>query len=370
MSEQSFENIRKDNDTLLYADRGAIARGERLDALISFSKAYLGLFARIEDCDDPVLRVHMLANDELARSILEGMVRALPTLDIPSVHDIGKRVFEEEPYVIGYVVLAGVDRLSRVDPLQLFELPENVLQAAIAFQYANPCEHAHTWSENLYLQQPALSSQALKEFWLGVIEHGTDYLPGFNQVYGREDMRDIVKGTVLHLLEHWHNCRDRSLRELLQLALRFADRQDLCRLANDKLQQEDEMGVNRRVYWRSTAFMLEPDRHDLALQDYVDRSKERALRLLDFTFNVMQEGEGQAVSLSPMAQAKLLRVIAPKFTPREDAYGTLDEIERKVVWLFRNFEHSEGTDTDEAMQWLQAVRVMRGTLRYFNALPA
>jgi len=243
------------------------------------------------------------------------------------------------------------------------------LHAAIAFQYANPCAYEHNWSEELYLHQPTTSAHALREFWLGVIEHGTDYLPGYNQVYGRKDMREIVRETVLPLLANWQNCRDRSLRELLQMALRFADREALRKLAHEKLQAEAGMGVNRRVYWRSTAFMLEPDRHDSALLDYVDRSKERALRLLDFTFNAMQEGEGCAVSLSPMAQAKLLRMIAPKFTPREDAHGTLDEIERKVVWMFRKLEKNSSAGAGEALHWLQGVRVMRGTLRYFNALP-
>lgn len=369
MSDQSFEEIRVENDQLLLNDLKAIASGERLDALISFSKAYLGMFARIEDCDDPELRVHMLANDVLARAILDGMTAALTKNDLPSVQQIGKRVFDEEPYSIGYVVLAGMDRLSRITPNKIPELPDVCIHAAIAFQYANPCSHEHKWSEALYLQQEAMAATALKGFWLGVIEHGTDYLPGYNQVYSHKGMRAIVTNTVLSLLQHWHNCRDRSLRELLQMALRFADKDALRILAEEKLQDEANMSVNRRVYWRSTAFMLEPEKHSTALSEYVERSKERALRLLDFTFNAMQEGEGAVIELTPMAHAQLLRMIAPKFTPREDAHGTLDEIERKVVWMYRQLETDDRPGCVEAKAWLQGVRVMRGTLRYFDALP-
>jgi hypothetical protein len=311
----------------------------------------------------------MLANEKLAHALLDGMTAVLEKPDLPTARQIGKRINAEEHYVVGYVVLAGMDRLARIAPHKIPGLPEDSRQAAIAFQYAIPCEHEHLWSEPLCLQQPQMAASALNNFWIGVAENGTDYMPGYNQVYSHKGMRPVVSHTVLSLLQHWDNCRDRSLRELLQMALRFADRGQLLELAEEKLQGEAYMGVNKRVYWRSTALMLDPERHRAELAEYVERSKERALRLLDFTFNAMQPGEGNDVELSPMAHAQLIRMIAPKFTPREDDHGTLDEIERKVVWMFGKLHDKDCSDCAEAISWLQGVRVMRGTLRYFDALP-
>jgi hypothetical protein len=369
MSEPDFEKIRTENDTKMLADLPAIRRGERLDALISFAKAYLGMFAITDDCHDPASRVHMLANDELARAVLEGIAAALHA-DYPSPEQIGESIMKEQPYASGYVVLAGLEQLVKRDPQAFTDIPDRLLKAGLCFHYANPCAQPPRWLNQLLDERIDLVSEALLEMWLGMINLGTDYLPGYNQLYVDKAYRPLVAVTVLPLLQAWQDCRDKTMRELLHLALRFADRRQLLDLAEQQLQAEESMSVKRRVYWRATAFMLANDRHAQELSDYVGRSKERALRLLDFVYAAMQPGEGAQVELEPMALARLIRMIAPKFTPRQDAHGTLDEIERKVVWLFNTFEKQQGRATQDAMHWLQGVRVMRGTLRYFNALPA
>jgi hypothetical protein len=368
MSEPDFEKIRTENDTKLLAELPAIRSGERLDALISFAKAYLGMFAITDDCDDPTSRVHMLANDELARAVLEGMVAALQE-DYPSPAQIGESIIKEQPYASGYVVLAGLEQLATRDPRAFTDIPDRLLKAGLCFHYANPCAQPPRWLNHLLAERIDLVGEALLEMWQGMIQLGTDYLPGYNQLYVEKAYRPLVAVTVLPLLQAWQGCRDKTMRELLQLALRFADRQQLLVLTEQQLQAEEVMSVNRRVYWRATAFMLANERHAHLLSDYVGRSKERALRLLDFVYSAMQPGEGAHVELEPMALARVIRMVAPKFTPRQDAHGTLDEIERKVVWLFNTFEKQQGSATEDAMHWLQGVRVMRGTLRYFNALP-
>lgn len=368
MPEPDFDKIRAENDARLLGDVSAIRNAARQDALISFAKAYLGMFSIIDDCDDAQLRVHILANDELAHAILDGMLAALHS-DYPSPTVIGASIAREEHIPAGYVLLAGMDLLARRDMQALLDLPEPVLKSGLCFHYANPCSHTPGWPAELFRQRLPLVAATLLEMWRSMIRHGTDFLPGYNCLYVEPEYRELVRVTVLGLLETWQACRDKTTRELLQLAMRFADREQLLALAERQLQHGQDMSVNRQVYWRATAFILADDAHATQLAGYVERSKERALRLLDFVYATMQPGEGAAVQLRPMAMARLIRMIAPKFTPREDAHGTLDEIERKVVWLFDQFERGSGDDFTEALRWLQGVRVMRGTLRYFDALP-
>jgi hypothetical protein len=368
MSDINFEQIRAENDEKLLADLPAIRSGERFDALISFAKAYLGLFAIIDDCHDACLRVHMLANDDLADAALEGIVAALGA-NFPPPGEIGESIVREDHLPSGYIALAGVDQLAHRDKQAVTSLPDNLLKSALCFHYANQTALEPVWIDMLMEERIELVAEALLEMWQGMIRLGTDYLPAYNQLYTEKKYRRLVTLTVLRLLESWQDCRDKNTRELLQLALRYADHDQLLSLAEKRLQDEEHMSVNRRVYWRATAFLLSPAGHANALMDYVDRSKERALRLLDFVYSIMQEGDGQNIGLSAMTKAQLIRMIAPKFTPRVDAYGTLNEIERKVVWLFRSLEEHQDDAKREAIHWLQSVRVMRGTLRYFDALP-
>ena len=149
MAEPNFESIRAENDEKLLADIAAIRNAERMDALISFAKAYLGMFAIIDDCDDAQLRVHMLANDELAHAILDGMQAALQS-DYPTPTVIGESIVTEEHIPSGYVLLAGLDLLARRDMQALLKLPEPVLKSGLCFHFANPCSHTPDWPGELF----------------------------------------------------------------------------------------------------------------------------------------------------------------------------------------------------------------------------
>lgn len=353
-----FEEIRAKADANLGGRLGDVAGGADLVALEPFAKAYLGLLLDIDDALAPAQRVALLADEPLATAVLDGFVAALGRDDLPRPDEIGAALRRDTLEPVGYVVLAGLDRLnsSNADPLRA--VPEATLAAALCFQFANTPSHIQPWLAPLLVRRPDLVVAAFSAFWVQLLPAAREHLPGLRMLLATNDARPALQRLLPQLLTAWSGCRAQVLRDLLFAAFRTLDHPVLLKLARDRLADNGELEVRKRVYWLATAFLLDPGAFAAELADYVGRWREKTLPLLDFTVAVLSDAEAGA-SLGPVALGHLLGIIAPTLRRNEHLTGGLDAASDKVLWLFdRLAEHSD-EQARQAVARLRRIRVMR-----------
>lgn len=355
----NLEETRRDTVTKLAGQVDALRAGQLMSVLGPLAKAYLGLYANTEDIDDPRDRIEALVGAALTRAVLDGFVAALRNGAFPAPADIGAGCVGGRREAAGYVLLAGMDLLTQNGFEALHSLPAATRQAALCFYLADITPGADRWVDALVEHDPALAGEALRAFWVAIMDSGADYLPGFNRFIGPSEQAAVVARAVPPVLALWGTRHAAELKRLLHAALRHADHKRLMTTVARMVEDDTTASVPAQVYWLGTAFLLAPERYGSALGAYVGRSKERALRLLDFVFGALGETGASRLRLSADALAQLLRLIGPKYPPQRNLDVVLDDIDRKVVWLFETLGRCPGPETARALQRLRAVRVMR-----------
>jgi hypothetical protein len=304
-------------------------------------------------------RVRLLASQPLAEAVFAGFHACLTLPDQPEPAQIGQSVVAEKPLNRGYVLLAGLNRLAESSMQDLLDLPDATLQAGLCFHFARLSTHQHEWSKVLLQTRPEIASPALSAFWQGMVGSGTDYLPGLNQIIGKEKIEPLIAEIILPLLRSWTECKDQVLRDLLYSALRSTNPERLMQIVEEKLSASPMIGGNRRVYWLATASLLAPQGYIDALVHYIDRSREKALRLLDFLAQALNILADRDIRIAPEILGKFLLVIAAKFPPQGDLTGPLDDTSQKVLSLFQYLGKDSSQEARQALEDLRAVRVMR-----------
>jgi hypothetical protein len=359
LSTRNLDETRRENDAKLGDSTALIARGAMPDVLSRFARAYLGMYMVIDEELAPRDRVRLLAGPPLADAVFEGFTHTLHHAQIPSPADIGIAMCRDEPYPVGYVVRAGLDLMGDDSIEMMVTLPDAVLRAALCFHYANATPLQDAWFDVLLPARSQLAAGAFCEFWTGMVSAGSDYLPGLQNFISADADSDIVQTAVLPLLRAWRDCHINFLKDLLLIALDSGREDELLRLANEKIANDRGMDVKRHVHWLTTAFVLAPHEYAEQLSTYVGRSRERALRMLDFVVPAMATRAGCKLKTSPQALKDLLLLIGPKFPPLGDIYGPLDDISQNVIWLFEQLGRDNSTEAVAALQYLRRVRVMR-----------
>ncbi|TDX98143.1 hypothetical protein [Thiohalophilus thiocyanatoxydans] len=361
-SDNTFAQARRENDERLLGQLDALRNGEDMQVLEPFARAYLGMFYEIEDELAPAEKVAILANREVSDAVLAGFVAALQRDDIPPPYEIGERLARDESIPGGYVVLAGMDRLMQIDPDQLEQLPDSILQSALCFHFANQTSQHDEWFDKL-LADIAISAPALNGFWQGLINKNAQMLPGLRKLLDDPGCADLNREVLLPILIRWQSCKMKTFKELIFAVLRYAEHDELLQATRDMV--NDPNGIkeeNKRLYWLAIAFLLSPEEFAQDLSTYIGREKQKVLPLLDFMMRVSGPDAETGIELSPMMDAQLLRIIAPIFPPQEHSYGHLGGIDvnsRNVMRLFHRLATDTRSEAAEALKWLRKARVMK-----------
>lgn len=354
-----FEQARQRATEKLAVQIEDIRAGRAPQALEPFAKAYLGFFLEIDEHLEPGERVNLLADEPLASAIREGFVAVLQRDDLPTAQQIGARFARGERLSLGYVVLAGVDSVARNRPQALLLLPPRTLAAALCFYHVNTPSHRFPWGAQLLTECPEICADALQSLWNELLPTVSDHLPGLRPVLRLPGAQRLRRALVLPLLEHWTQCKQTVLRELLLVALRCADHAALLNLARQRLAYLDEAEVKKWVYWLTCAYMLAPGEFSRTLAEYAGRWREKTLPLLDFSVAVLQQEHDSALHIGAGDIAHLLRIVAPTFRRNSPLTGGLDAASSEVMALFDRLARDSSDEAIGAVRQLQQVRVMR-----------
>lgn len=337
------------------------------EALEPFAKAYLGMYYQLDNSVPPLGRVEQLSGGELYAAIIDGFENALSVAEVPSPERIGETVVAEAGLGTGYILLAALEEWCARDPDRVLELREEVIQAVLCYQFAHGDYQHRPWLTSVLGQSPQLVVSALMDFWKPYLQTGKEVLPGLNGLLKGRKYPQISGPIAIGLLQHWQDCDPYTLRRLLHTALVTGYHDTLREIARQRGEGLDAADIKSKIYWLATAYLLDPEANAQVLAQYAGRTKEKVLRLMDFSVAVLMDDEID-VSLSAMELAHLLRIIAPIIVRNESRSGRLDEDSSKVLWLFDVLRNYPRQQRNEAVEWLSSVRVMRAYVDILESL--
>ncbi|MDH5180228.1 MAG: hypothetical protein OEZ39_07360 [Gammaproteobacteria bacterium] len=353
-----FASTRHENDAKLLSRLDGIRSGRDLEVLEPFAKAYLGLYYDIDSRIPANERVGLLAGPDLSEAVHAGFVAALQCSDLPAGGEIAGQSHEHKSQPLAFVVLAGMDLLSHNSPAAVTDLPDNVLRAAICFHLTTNTFHTDVWYDALLKAKPQLAGDALLQLWQPMLQQDNVVLPGLHEIMQRHEYQPVLAHVLIPLLRLRPDCPARELAGMLERALLEIDPAELGRLIQTIIPVLETLPLRNRVYWLAAGFLLDPAQYTQTMILFMGQEKIKLLPLLDFSQAVLK-AQGQRFRLSAMGYAALIRCLAPRFTPQEDQNGSLGEITVSVLWFFYQLACMHDATGQEALHWLQTVRVLK-----------
>ena len=357
-----FAAARKENDELFLAEKDSIASGEKRDVLIPFAKAWLGMFYVIDNQLPPADRLRMLASPALAEAIEQGFRAVLKQDNWPELERIAEAFTQHREYNEGYIFLAAMDLRAKEERDFIAGLEWAVIQRAILFNFSINTGYQKRWFDDmLRLHKPEVVI-VMTKFWVALLKNGASYIPGRNFIFAEHPDLDFVKQAILPLLLHWQDCRVKKLRQLLQLAFRYANREEFLEVCEQVLKQETRLNEKPRLLWVASAYFLDPVKYASLLSTYIGRVKLKIMPLLDFTIVLLADRKTFHIEISDKSIVQLLRIIAPVFPPQHHVYGAFGKLDinsRNVMQLFYALLLSDNPDVAAEVKSLRKARVMK-----------
>ena len=357
-----FELTRSENDERLLPQIDSIKTAENIQVLIPFAKAYLGMFYVIDKELPPKEKVSLLANNDLAEAIFSGFLSCLNKADLPTVQEIGHAMVDKKELSEGYVVLAGLDLITRKSLINIDEINLDVIEKAIAFHFSNKKDFVDIWFDYLLEKHKHKIIPALCQYWVAMLKNNATYLPGRNLVLSENLDAEIAQQSILLLLENWVSCKSKTLLELLYVAFKYSNANDFLTVCEHVLNKDENLNERTRLYWIASAYLLSPDKYFSVLSNYVGRVKLKIMPLLDFVSLIMKDNSKKTANLNAKTVVQLLRMIAPVFPPQQHVYGAIGELDinsRNVMLMFYFLASSKEDGVVSEIKSLRKARVMK-----------
>ena len=355
-----FDLTRTENDETLLSQIDSIRAAKNINVLVPFAKAYLGMFYVIDKALPAKEKVRLITNEKLAEAIFSGFIASLSIAALPSIEKIAHKKAEQQEFAEGYVILAGLDLISANSVVEISTLSQETIEKAVGFYLSNNTGHQSDWFNYLLDKHKEKIILSLSKFWVALLKNKASYLPRQNLLLGNSPDSEVVNGCVLPTLEHWANCKPKTLIQLLVLAFRYGDINELLVLCEHKLKDEKNLSEQIRLYWIASAYLLSPEKHFSLMSNYIGRVKLKVMPLLDFVILLMFDNN--KLNLKAKTLTQLLRIIAPIFPPQHHVYGALRGLDinsKNVMLMFYQLLLDEGDSKVKEIKALRRARVMK-----------
>jgi hypothetical protein len=243
--------------------------------------------------------------------------------------------------------------------LAAMDIDEQVLESLICFHYVDRNELPNQWMDYAAQQRAPLYSVALLRFWTAIQEAGVERYPGFREVLYKEEFQQVLQHLALPALLNIRRIHKKLLPSLLLSAFKCVPHPHLLDACRQRLAEDKSMRVVHHVYWLCSAYLLAPQEFEGLLADYVGRTREKAVPMLNFIELILRNNASIGLTVSADMLASLLTMLAPKFRPVHDQFGRVDDNVEKIAWLF-DLLGQDGSDcARQAVKRLRKIRVMR-----------
>lgn len=232
--------------------------------------------------------------------------------DLPSVAEIIDLSTKRREHYIRKPCLIGMELRWQKGISFVDTLSDDCLRRMLAFRLTYGADNTPEWFTHLVQLRPALVAEVLVDYASATLKVRQDFVYGIYPLAHDPVYKGVAEFAVLPLLEKFP-IRSKStqlsqLEYLLKAALRYSMEQ-FTGLIEKKLAAKG-MDVAQKVYWLTTAMLLNPPQYESVLWQYIGKSWVRANHLcafLDDRFN----GISNDYALSPETLGKLIELLSP-----------------------------------------------------------
>ena len=169
-------------------------------------------------------------------------------------------------------------------------------------------------------------------------------------------------------MESWAACNKKQLLELIRFALCYSDNDELYEIAGKMLKLDNMHDVAIRTYWMGAQFLIHPEQHQEEMFEYMGRTREKAIPLMNLLVPLLVEGIPCKKTLPVQSLGWLMHMLAPKIAPHVDQFGRMEENATKVVQLFDLFKQYPAAEALKEINRLRSIRVMKVYSEYLDKL--
>ncbi|MFH0780344.1 MAG: hypothetical protein V2B20_00085 [Pseudomonadota bacterium] len=232
--------------------------------------------------------------------------------DLPSVAEIIDLSTKQQEHLIRQPCLIGMELRWRQGVPFIDALSDDTLRRMLAFLLAFGTDNTPEWFTHFVREHPALVAEVLVDYASTTLKVGKDSVSCIYPLVHDPDYQNVAQAAALPLLARFP-VRARSgqlsqLAYLLKAALRYSAEQ-LPGILKKKLVLKG-MDVAQKMYWLTTAMLLDPAKHEPALWQYIGKSWTRANHLLAF-LNDRFADLSNDYPLSVRTIGKLIELLTP-----------------------------------------------------------
>lgn len=243
--------------------------------------------------------------------------------DLPSVAEIVDLSTKRREHFIRKPCLIGMELRWQRDISCVDTLSDDCLRRMLAFRLTYGADDTPAWFTHFVQTCPVLVADVLVAYASASLKAGDDFLSSIYPLAHDPEYRDVAAFAVPTLLAAFpvraKPTQLSHLENLLKAALRYTATQ-LAELLGSKLARKG-MDVAQRVYWLTTAMLLDPGKYEKLLWQYIGKNWRRANHLCAFLSERFGEISKDYV-LSPETLGKMIELLSPHA-----------EFERRSGWV-------------------------------------
>lgn len=232
--------------------------------------------------------------------------------DLPSIAEIIDLSIKQREHYIRKPCLVGMDLRWRQDAALIDELTDDNLRRMLAFRMTYGADNTPGWFTHLVNSRPTLVAEVLIDYASATLKARRDYLSETYALATDPDYRCVAELVVPKLLAAFpiraKATQLSHLERLLKAAMRYTMPQ-LVGMIDGKLAAKG-MDVAQKVYWLTTALLLDSPKYEPLLWQYIGKNWIRANHLCAFLDDGF-DSIGNDYALSPVSLGKLIELLSP-----------------------------------------------------------
>ena len=254
--------------------------------LHDLATAYFGHFVDSEG-DTPAERLYNFLDqdDDLVESTLASLRHTLEREDVPTVSEIIQLYTQDRTYLLSRPVLAGLDENTNYSPDYVLHLDDDHIRKALAFYLTEATGDDVEWYKLLLESRPDLIAEVMPAYVTAALRSNKQHISGLYALAYIDEYSSVARSASLGMLKVFPaRCTNQQLiplDELLKAALRYADRQALLALIEEKLGLRS-MNVAQRAHWLAAGLIADPDNYQEKLTEFAHGNEKRTQHLTAF----------------------------------------------------------------------------------------
>lgn len=240
-----------------------IRAGSQENALVWAAQIYLGFSDSMEDISGARERLIALTTEEIAESLIEGIIRYVETPTIPNMDAVLMSWRALQPHTHILLTLSVFLRLTAG-----MSVPKEALPACIAAVVTtlNLVDSIPNWNDTLsgwMLHQaghnPSIVSSVLNQLWVTSAAIKYNVLPGFYELNNDSSLPQFLASVSAEVLKTGINEDLYTVGELVSVLL-LHDRQAILEIGETELAR-DALSAEVRVIWSTALFVIDPNKY-------------------------------------------------------------------------------------------------------------